>query len=66
MEWVRFLLGKVALVLASMVASLALTLLFVMFKFTAVAVGFAVLFVLYYFAVQREEKAKKVDSSDSL
>jgi hypothetical protein len=66
MEWVRFLLGKVALVLLSVVASLVLGFLFVMFKFTAAAVGFAVLFVLYYFAVQREEKAKKVDSSDSL
>jgi uncharacterized membrane protein len=65
-EWVRFLLGKLALVLLSLVASLVLAFLFVAFKFTAVAVSLAVLFVLYYFMVQDEEKAKKVDPSDSL
>lgn len=66
MEWVRFLLGKLALVLVSLVASLVLAFLFVTFKFTAVAVSLAGLFVLYYFAVQREEESKKVDPSDSL
>lgn len=36
------------------------------FKTTALPISFAVLFVLFYFAVQREEKAKKAAADDSL
>jgi uncharacterized membrane protein YjjP (DUF1212 family) len=66
MERVRFLLGKLTLVLASLVASVFFAYLFGTFKFAVLPISFAVLFVLYYFMVQREEKAKKVVSSDSL
>lgn len=59
-------MGKLALVLASLVASIAFGYLFGIFKFSVLPISLAVLFVLYYFMVQREEKSKKVVPSDSL
>lgn len=53
------------MVLLSMVAFLVFAFLFGTFKFTVLPIALAVLFVLYYFMVQREEKSKKVVSDDS-